>query len=461
METDELAVQRLTSARIPTVDGEFELILYGNTRDDEDHLALVYGQPSTDEDVLVRIHSECFTGDVLGSLRCDCGEQLNTSMRLVAENGSGVILYLRQEGRGIGLLDKLRAYNLQDEGYDTVEANRMLGHGADERDYSIGAHILSNLDIDTIRLLTNNPEKIEALEEYGISVAERVPLQPHMNQHNTRYLRTKVERMRHLLDIGPLRGRRTNAHGSDLQELRQRAENHYEHTETPFVTLSYAQSLDGSIAARRGEPLSISGPDSLELTHQLRATHDAILVGINTVLSDDPQLTVRRVEGSHPRPIVLDTELRFPSTARLLGTDGPDPLIATNQQAPEGRIDALRQTGVDVLQLPCDPERGVCLQTLLSNLADRDIRSVMVEGGARVISSFIEQRLADHFVITIAPMLVGGLSAVNFDHGDGALNHNADGDAELPSFPRLKNIQYRWLGEDMVLQGDPDWSGGT
>src|SRR6056297_2129210 len=195
MET--LSVRRLTSTRIPTVDGEFTLSLYENSDDDKDHLALIYGDVEGEEDVLVRVHSECFTGDVLGSLRCDCGEQLNASMRRIAAEGGGVLLYLRQEGRGIGLLSKLRAYDLQDEGYDTVEANLMLGHSADERDYSIGASILQDLGISSIRLLTNNPEKVESLEAQDIDVQERVPLPPHLNRHNTEYLQTKVQRMRH------------------------------------------------------------------------------------------------------------------------------------------------------------------------------------------------------------------------------------------------------------------------
>lgn len=195
------SVRRLTSAQIPTDEGEYTLVLYENSADDKDHLALVCGEIEDQENVLVRVHSECFTGDVLGSLRCDCGEQLNTSMRRIAEEGQGVLIYLRQEGRGIGLLSKLRAYNLQDEGYDTVEANRMLGHEADERDYAIAATILGELDVATVRLLTNNPEKIESLTEHGIAITERVPLEPHVNRHNADYLQTKVNRMRHLLNL--------------------------------------------------------------------------------------------------------------------------------------------------------------------------------------------------------------------------------------------------------------------
>ncbi|HNB51989.1 MAG TPA: GTP cyclohydrolase II, partial [Anaerolineales bacterium] len=150
---------------------------------------------------LVRVHSECFTGDVLGSMRCDCGEQLQRSMEMIAQAGRGVILYLRQEGRGIGLLNKLRAYNLQDQGYDTVEANLLLGHQADEREYTVAAEILRDLNVQSIRLLTNNPEKINALETLGIPILGRVSLTPEVNPENARYLHTKIVRMNHLLNL--------------------------------------------------------------------------------------------------------------------------------------------------------------------------------------------------------------------------------------------------------------------
>ena len=187
-------------ARIPTYHGEFQLCIYQEGETGKDHLALVMGDPEGKEDVLVRVHSECFTGDVLGSLRCDCGEQLHRAMAMIAESGEGAIIYLRQEGRGIGLEEKLRAYNLQDEGYDTVDANLALGHQADERDYTCAARILENLGIRSIALITNNPNKIEALNSLGVNICRRIPLSPTINPENLRYLSTKAERMRHLLD---------------------------------------------------------------------------------------------------------------------------------------------------------------------------------------------------------------------------------------------------------------------
>jgi len=188
-------------ARIPTGQGEYYLYLYTNNQDEKEHLALVMGDVLEQDDILVRVHSECFTGDVLGSRRCDCGEQLQRSMQMIAEAGSGIVIYLRQEGRGIGLLNKLRAYNLQDEGYDTVDANLALGHQADERDYTVAALILKDLGVSSIRLLTNNPSKLHHLQELGVAMTERIPLASTVNPDNAQYLFTKVLRMNHLLDL--------------------------------------------------------------------------------------------------------------------------------------------------------------------------------------------------------------------------------------------------------------------
>jgi 3,4-dihydroxy 2-butanone 4-phosphate synthase/GTP cyclohydrolase II len=197
----QLSINRLACARIPTSQGEFQLCLYSNNRDEKEHLALVMGEVRGQEQVLLRVHSECYTGDVLGSLRCDCGEQLHAAMAAIAEAGSGVLVYLRQEGRGIGLLDKLRAYNLQDQGYDTVDANLLLGHEPDERDYLMAACILEELGPASVRVLTNNPEKIQGLRENGIQVTGRIPLAARPTQENAAYLRAKAERLNHLLSL--------------------------------------------------------------------------------------------------------------------------------------------------------------------------------------------------------------------------------------------------------------------
>jgi 3,4-dihydroxy 2-butanone 4-phosphate synthase/GTP cyclohydrolase II len=197
----ERQVERVAQARLPTSYGLFQVYGYRSHADGAEQIALVYGDLGDGQDVLVRVHSECLTGDVFGSLRCDCGPQLQAALRRVAEEGRGVVLYVRgHEGRGIGLLDKLRAYQLQDEGADTVDANLRLGLPADARDYGTGAQILHHLGVRTMRLLTNNPAKRAGLEGYGLEVVGRVPLPSRPHPENVRYLRTKRDRMGHLLD---------------------------------------------------------------------------------------------------------------------------------------------------------------------------------------------------------------------------------------------------------------------
>ena len=193
-------VQRVATTRLPTEHGDFTAVGFRSVIDGIEHVALVRGDVGDGEDLLVRVHSECLTGDVFASLRCDCGPQLHAAMRLVAEEDRGIVLYMRgHEGRGIGLLHKLQAYNLQDAGRDTVDANLELGLPADARDYGVGAQILSDLGVKSMRLLTNNPEKRAGLEGYGLSIIDRVPLVIEPNDHNAQYLRTKVERMGHEL----------------------------------------------------------------------------------------------------------------------------------------------------------------------------------------------------------------------------------------------------------------------
>lgn len=432
---DRIDESAFIQARIPTDVGEFQLCLYRGSPDGKEHLAVVMGDVHGRGQILTRIHSECFTGDVLGSRRCDCGEQLQRALQMIATAGAGIVLYLRQEGRGIGLAEKLRAYNLQDQGYDTVDANLMLGHADDEREYDVAADMLRALGVQSVRLLTNNPTKIEGLEKLGIPVTERLPLHPQqVTADNAAYLQTKVERMRHLLQLQEIPY--TNGAPAEISPLSMidRPPAHGR----AAVTLSYAQTLDGSIAARRGQPLAISGPESLRLTHQLRAAHDGILVGIETVLADDPSLTVRLVPGESPTPLVLDSHLRLPLTAKLL-QNAPYPIVFTTPTADPAKQAALEAKGATVIRVGTNPAGQVALDEVLRWLPRHGFDLVMVEGGAGVIASFLESQLADWLVLTTAPRLVGGLTAVG---------------RPLANIPTLLNSHQVKLGQDWVLWGE-------
>jgi len=195
-------VRRMAETVIPTsIAGEFRAIVYENDVDDLLHIAMVKGKIDPEKPVLVRVHSECLTGDIFGSLRCDCGEQLQTAMEMIDREGVGVLLYIRQEGRGIGLVNKIRAYALQDQGLDTVEANERLGFQPDLRNYGIGAQILVDLGVRKMRLLTNNPKKMVGLDGYGLSIVEQIEIETEPNEYNRRYLRCKQLKMGHLLNI--------------------------------------------------------------------------------------------------------------------------------------------------------------------------------------------------------------------------------------------------------------------
>jgi len=196
---DELVVRQYAEAELPTSYGSFRVVAFANNRDDDDHVAVLKGEVKGREDVPTRVHSECVTGDVLGSLRCDCGEQLDRALERLGESDRGILLYMRQEGRGIGLAEKIRAYSLQDDGLDTVEANRCLGYDDDLRDYSIAARMIEILGPESIELMTNNPDKVRGLIDNGIDIARRIPLKILPNPHNVHYLETKRDKSGHML----------------------------------------------------------------------------------------------------------------------------------------------------------------------------------------------------------------------------------------------------------------------
>ena len=442
-------LNRVVTSRLPVLEGEFKVHIFKDYND-ETHLALVMGSIRGKKNILVRVHSECLTGDAFGSIRCDCGEQLRQSIQIMIEEGSGAILYLRQEGRGIGLISKLRAYNLQDNGYDTVDANIALGHEPDERDYEIAALILKDLGVDSIRLLSNNPSKLKPLIDLGIKIPRRIPLKPRVTSENASYLKTKISRMNHILDMDALSST-TPERESIIRDLSRKIKN-FQNNNRPFVTISYAQSLDGFISTSRNRSMTLSGEESLILTHQIRAIHDVILVGISTIISDNPQLNVRLAKGKNPQPIILDTNLKFPLESKLLRNNSITPWIITGEQVDMKKQRILEDYGARVYRLPSSKDR-IELSILLQFLVEQGIKSVMVEGGARVISSFIEGNAVDQIVATIVPLFIGdGLRAL-----EQTVFNNAKvlyGKDELLSFECLRYIQ---LGRDLIIYGKPSW----
>jgi 3,4-dihydroxy 2-butanone 4-phosphate synthase/GTP cyclohydrolase II len=363
------------------------------------------------------VHSECWTGDVLGSLRCDCGEQLGRALTAITAEGAGVLLYLRQEGRGIGLANKLRAYALQDGGLDTVAANTALGLPVDAREYGGAAAILADLGVERVRLMTNNPDKPAALESHGIRVVQRVPLPALPNPINLPYLETKGARLGHVL---PSDGAR------------------------PQVTVHYAQTLDGRLATRTGDSQWISGQPSLVLAHGLRASHAAVLVGAGTVAADDPRLTPRLVEGPAPVRIVVDSTLRVSPTAHVV-TDGAAPtILATTERAPLARRDELGTGDVEVLVLPATPDGRVDLGALLDELGARGMASVLVEGGAGVITAMLREHRVRRLIVSIAPMVLGtGIEAI----GDLDIMRLRDAIA-------FRRASFSQLGPDVIFDGE-------
>jgi GTP cyclohydrolase II len=422
---------------LPTPFGEWEVRAFESG--ESVHICLCRGRIGDGEDVLVRMHSDCLTGDALGSLRCDCGIQLRHAFRTIAAEGRGVLVYSTgHEGRGIGLVNKLRAYMLQDAGLDTAEANEHLGFGVDERTFGDVAECLGILGVRSVRLLSNNPAKAEALEASGITVRSVVGLPTSAHARNARYLATKHAVMGHAVPTGmPLPdgvGPPPDV-GALLGDVRDRLTR-------PYVVVKYAQTLDGRIATSTGDARWISGEAERRASHALRAACDAVLVGVGTVLRDDPQLTVRMVPGASPIRVVLDSRLRTPDRARVLDDDAATTIVTTDA-SPEGRRAELRRRGVSVVVVPAGPG-GVDLGAAMTALRRDGIRSLLVEGGAAVITSFLSWGLADRLVVGIAPRVLGtGTEAV----GDLGI-------AEVASSLRVHRRAVHVVGEDVLIAGD-------
>jgi 3,4-dihydroxy 2-butanone 4-phosphate synthase/GTP cyclohydrolase II len=432
-------VHELVHVVLPTQFGEFRVTAF------EVHPGLVYltiakGDLLGDGPVLTRLHSECLTGDVLGSLRCDCGVQLRQSLRRIATEGRGLLLYATgQEGRGIGLINKLRAYVEQDEGADTVDANVLLGLPVDSRDYTDAAAVLERLGVRTIRLLTNNPRKVAGLRAAGATVDEvvSVPTAPH--HRNVGYLRTKAERMGHVRPTLAADSATETFLPADAMDLLGTVR---ARPDRPYVTLKYAQSLDGRIATATGDSKWISGEPERRVSHALRAACDAVLVGAGTAVRDDPELTVRLVSGASPTRVVLDSALRVPPSAKLFGPEAAT-LIVTTERSDEARRAELVERGVGVEVVAADRDR-VDLGAALKRLRELGMESVLVEGGARVITGLLARGLVDRIVVAVAPIVIGaGTEAV--EHLD--VTRVSDG-------IHLANRTIVPVGDDVLLAWD-------
>jgi len=389
-----LKIRRQTATRLAAAGEEFRAIWYLQENACRRHLALIRGDLQAGGEAFLRLHRRKAVEDLLRNPSGPEGGYLQADLAALARAGAGVLLYL-----------------------DLPEPGEAEAPG------ELAAALLRDLGIRSVRLLTDPAEEAATLSLPGITVTARVPWTPAPPFPGDPALRARLTAI--------------------PEEARRCRERHGR----PLVTLTYAQSLDGSIAARPGHPLAISGPASQTFTHALRAVHDAILVGIGTVLADNPALTVRLVPGPNPRPVIMDTRLRLPSYARLLRDGQRRPVVATAENADRERQQDLESLGAQVLRFPVGPNGGIHLPSLLARLAELGLTGLMVEGGAQVITSFLSARLVDQVVVTVAPILVGGLRVL-----EGYLP------AAERNFPRLEGVTYHQVGEDLVLWGTPRWS---
>jgi 3,4-dihydroxy 2-butanone 4-phosphate synthase/GTP cyclohydrolase II len=401
------------------------------------YLALVKGQVAGMSSVLTRLHSECLTGDTLGSLRCECGVQLRAAMRTIGAGDHGLLLYATgHEGRGVGLINKLRAYVEQDNGADTIDANVRLGLAIDDRDYADGASVIRALNLRSVRLLTNNPAKVEGLRGAGVEVVDVVGLATAAHARNLSYLRAKENRLGHRRPTGVAADLGVDDEPIDTSGLLGRVS---PPLDRPYLVLKYAQTIDGRIATRTGDSKWISSEAERRISHALRAACDAVLVGVGTVIRDDPQLTVRMVPGISPQRVVLDSTLRVPLRAKVLQTDAPTTILSTDR-ADHGRRSSLKARDVKVRLVAPGPD-GVEVKAALAALREDGVESLLVEGGARVITSMLAAGVVDRLIVGVAPTIIGrGTESV----GALGINRVVDG-------IRLTNRRMHALADDVLI----------
>ena len=433
--------RHVATVALPTPYGEFEGHAF-ETDSGYVYLALVRGEVATGPAVLTRLHSECLTGDALAHCAVIAASSCVRRCGRSPLKGVGSGLRDRPGGTGIGLVNKLLAYVEQDHGADTVDANLRLGLPVDLRSYDDAAAVLYELGVRSIRLITNNPAKVTGLRSgrrARRAGSSRSPTAAHFR--NNGYVRTKQERLGHHDGATPLNG--WDEPVVDVTELLGTIRTH---ADRPYVVLKYAQTLDGRIATASGDSKWISGADERAISHALRAACDAVLVGVGTVVSDDPQLTVRMVPGASPVRVVLDSTLRTPGTARILDDDAST-IVYTTDRASAERVEELQSRQIGVRLVPAGAG-GVDISPALHDLYAVGVRSLLVEGGAKVITAMLAAGHVDRLIVAVAPTIIGaGTEAV----GDLGI-------ATVASGLRLTNRSLHVMDDDLLIAWDIETS---
>ena len=359
--------------QLPTEFGVFRFRVYKNA-DGEEAMAIATRGLEKLKSVPVRVHSSCFTAEVVSSLKCDCKQQLDHALRYIADHG-GVVIYLPQEGRGIGLSNKIRAYALQEDGHDTIEANHLLGLPIDDRNYDDAANILRDLNIRNLKLMTNNPTKLKAMRNFGFSVSERIPVLTSTNPHSHGYLETKRSLMGHMLTT-------PKAHNSEIKTR------HTGNTNRPYVHVNFAIAKSGLMNQKNGEAAELSCDKDWQRVHQLRERYSAVVVGANTWIQDQPQLTARQERlGRTPQ--------RQPDRVIFSGNTACTVMADSRRSFVIGSVNNSAQQAIHINTTNRD------LKEPLEALFKRNVDSLLVEGGMTLLKSFISQKMVDRFTIYV------------------------------------------------------------
>jgi 3,4-dihydroxy 2-butanone 4-phosphate synthase/GTP cyclohydrolase II len=414
------------ATRLPTKDGKFRIHLFKDGEKRE-HIALVKGEVRGKEDVLTRVHSECLTGDLFGSLRCDCGPQLHHAMRIIEESERGILIYLRQEGRGIGLAEKLKTYNLQDAGLDTVDANIYLGHKAEERDYHVASEILNDLGVNSIILISNNPDKEMKLKRLGIDVRDRMELEPDVSIENLRYLKTKIDRMGHELGSTQL-----FPFQPEMDDVRRYVVRRRDSKKgIPYISVFNISGLDGQLTY---EPRLPGKNPALYriLRKKLMREHDALLV-----TSDDLDLALQARE-SNMKILIFDPDLRVRMDHPILADEGQDVIILRGPVS-SGKVDELDERSIPHHPI-LDHDHDLDIGAFMDVMKMDSITSIMVDGKDGISDLLMRSGLVDTVMNTLVPVISGGKGTKHYS-------------LEF----ELRDIGNVRMGEEVVYYGTPEF----